>query len=110
MKTCGCIPFTLTTLLALAAPVYGDSIYKWVDDDGVTHFESRLPPKSAEHAQTIELDPDTVRAPISDPGAELQRRLQQYKRYHELLRERRAAELGISLEELDAFEKAGLFD
>lgn len=46
----------LATLLAAAAPATAETrIYKWVDDDGVTHYTQQPPPKG----EAVELDPET---------------------------------------------------
>lgn len=35
----------LALLLALATPSYAQSIYKWVDEDGIVHFGHNVPPE-----------------------------------------------------------------
>ena len=34
------IPFLA---ISLASPVQADEVYKWIDDEGVTHYEERAP-------------------------------------------------------------------
>jgi hypothetical protein len=102
------LAIVLASLLGAAA--HGESIYKWIDDEGVTHFGSRPPPQSAATAQTFDLNEDVVKGPLENPKGELQHRIVQYTRYIELLRNIRAAELGISRERLDALEAAGVLD
>jgi hypothetical protein len=102
------LAIVLTSLLGAAA--HAESIHKWIDDEGVTHFSSRPPPRSAATAQTFDLNANMVEGPLKNPKGELQHRIVQYTRYIELLRNIRAAELGITREKLDALEAAGALD
>ena len=93
-----------------AAAAQAESIFKWIDDEGITHFGSRPPPQSAATAQTFDLDENMVEGPLENPKGELQHRILQYTRYIELLRNIRAAQLGITREKLDVLEAAGALD
>lgn len=48
--------FVLLMLLATAASAQGETrIYKWVDEDGVTHYTQQPPPEG----EAVVVDPDT---------------------------------------------------
>ncbi len=101
------IPCALAAMTLIATLAHGESIFTWEDDQGITHFGSKPPPRDA---KPIDLDPDVVRGPLANPQAELENRVRQYRRYIDLMRTMRAAQLGISRERLDALERAGLIE
>ncbi|OOZ41407.1 hypothetical protein BOW53_03940 [Solemya pervernicosa gill symbiont] len=62
------ITILLTSLLILAPPIVGADIYKWVDDQGITHF-TQQPPMS-QPAETVK--PRGIKPP-DDAEAKKQR-------------------------------------
>lgn len=58
-------------LLVMAPAALGEDIYKWVDEDGNTHFGSR--PPAAAQAEEVEVSETNTSAP---PSEEMSRTLQ----------------------------------
>ena len=46
----------LTLAVAASAAGREGTVYRWVDDDGVVHFDDRVPPEYAEHDKDILTD------------------------------------------------------
>ncbi|PMY31466.1 DUF4124 domain-containing protein [Pseudomonas sp. GW456-L14] len=65
---------TAGLLLAMSLPCQAGQIYKWVDAQGVTHFDAQPPQGVASTAITLPKNPqETPRAPLPDkPGAQQQ--------------------------------------
>ena len=78
--------FGLALGLALAAPLQADEIYKWVDEEGVTHYSQQPPPSG--DADRIGVD--------TPPEEEIERERREMEKTGERLEaqreERRAAE------------------
>ena len=108
MKTFQRLQFVVALSCTLGGWTHADPIYKWVDNDGGVHFGSVPTLENKDNARRFDINPRLLHGSSPNPQAELETRIVQYKRYIELLRDMRAAELGISREELDALEKAGL--
>jgi len=58
------LPFAASVLLVLATPVVAEAqVYRWVDDEGVTHLSSEKPPRGVQ-AERIDI-PGTTRRSTS---------------------------------------------
>lgn len=65
---------TLIAMLGSAVPIAADSAYKWVDEEGVTHYSQRLPPdQESKKMAPPPPAPDKPKTPSESLKARLER-------------------------------------
>lgn len=85
----------LAVLLAPSAPVLAQAqVYKWTDVEGRTHYSNLAPPAVAPSSQTLEVPSRPVSSNAVDNVGDLERATRR-------LRELRAVNRGVPVEELD---------
>lgn len=87
-----CAPLLILLLLLIAAPAVGQTVYKWVDEDGNVHYSQTLPPEKVQEQHdklTAEglLAERIERAPTPEEREALRRELETLR--EEQARERR---------------------
>lgn len=99
--------------LALAAPLQADEIYKWVDEDGVTHYSQQPPPSGDAARVGVDKRPDEEvereRQEMQETGEQLEAQREERREADQQARkeagereerEQRCADLRSSLKKL----------
>lgn len=76
-----CLSISLLTCLLYMEVVQAQTIYTWVDEDGVTHFSQTGPADGSQPAETLDIEPPP--APARTPDEDYFSVIRQSQRMHE---------------------------
>jgi hypothetical protein len=106
MKTTGCLGVVLVATASLSVAAVGEQVYRWADDDKIMNVTTSAPPAGANDVKIIPIEPlpSKSRRSAAEVQAEIDRRVSRYHSAIEIMRDTRAAKLGISRRQLDQLE------